>query len=84
MRKGFMPPAKRSAACITGPIDCPRATRSLEAFVFGARAAASAAEAVQRAPAAWDEKLAQKTIERLGLVYENSRSAGVAPITLQN
>ena len=54
-----------------------------EAFVFGARAGSSAAEAAQRAPAAWDEKLAQKTIERLGFVYENSRSDGVAPITLQ-
>jgi succinate dehydrogenase/fumarate reductase flavoprotein subunit len=54
-----------------------------EAFVFGARAGSSAAEAAQRAPAAWDEKLAQKTIERLGFVYENSRSDGAAPITLQ-
>ena len=54
-----------------------------EAFVFGARAGSSAAEAAQRAPAAWDEKLAQKTIERLGFVYENSRSDGIAPITLQ-
>ena len=54
-----------------------------DAFVFGARAGSSAAEAAQRAPAAWDEKLAHKTIERLGFVYENSRSDGIAPITLQ-
>ena len=36
-----------------------------EAFVFGARAGSSAAEAAQRAPAAWDETLAEKTIDRL-------------------
>jgi len=54
-----------------------------EAFVFGARAGSSAAEAAQRAPAAWDEKLAEKTIESLGFVCENSCSDGAAPITLQ-
>jgi aspartate oxidase len=54
-----------------------------EAFVFGARAGSSAAEAAQRAPITWDETLAEKIIETLQSVRENSRSDGAAPITLQ-
>lgn len=54
-----------------------------EAFVFGARAGTSAAEATRRARAEWDEKFADKTIERLKSSCKFSAGSGVAPIALQ-
>jgi succinate dehydrogenase/fumarate reductase flavoprotein subunit len=54
-----------------------------EAFVFGERAGASAADATRRARVEWDEKFADKTIARLKSLREMSAVHGLAPIALQ-
>jgi succinate dehydrogenase/fumarate reductase flavoprotein subunit len=54
-----------------------------EAFVFGARAGSAAAEAAQRSPAHWNEKLADQALSRLKLFASVSNGNGVSPIMLQ-
>src|SRR5690242_13489191 len=54
-----------------------------EAFVFGARAGVSAADATRRARAEWNEKFADETIERLKSSCKFSAGSGVTPIALQ-
>ncbi|MGH7873254.1 MAG: FAD-binding protein [Candidatus Binatia bacterium] len=54
-----------------------------EALVFGARAGMNAAEATKRAPAEWDESVADKAIARLKSLRQLAGGNGVAPIAVQ-
>ena len=54
-----------------------------EAFVFGARAGAAAAEKAKQAAQDWDDRTVRECIERLEGFRRSSNGAGVAPIALQ-
>ena len=54
-----------------------------EAFVFGERAGASAADATAHARAEWHERLADQTIVRLKSLRQTPAENGIAPIVLQ-
>ena len=54
-----------------------------EAFVFGERAGASAADATAHARAEWHDRLADQTIARLKSLRQTPAENGIAPIALQ-
>ena len=54
-----------------------------EAFVFGERAGASAADATAHARAEWHDTLADQTIARLKSLRQTPAENGIAPIALQ-
>jgi succinate dehydrogenase/fumarate reductase flavoprotein subunit len=54
-----------------------------EAFVFGERAGASAADATAHARAEWHERLADQTIVRLKSLRQTPAENGIAPIVVQ-
>ena len=54
-----------------------------EAFVFGARAGASAAEAVKGVSVDWQPKLAEVAVERVRAGLDKRSKAGVTPVALQ-
>ncbi len=54
-----------------------------EAFVFGERAGASAAEATAHARVEWHDTLADQTIARLKSLRQTPAENGIAPIALQ-
>jgi succinate dehydrogenase / fumarate reductase, flavoprotein subunit len=54
-----------------------------EAFVFGERAGASAADATSHARAEWHDTLADQTIARLKSLRQTPAENGIAPIALQ-
>ena len=54
-----------------------------EAFVFGNRAGAGAAETAKQAASEWDEKITNEVIERQNEFRFRSDRQGVAPIVLQ-
>jgi succinate dehydrogenase/fumarate reductase flavoprotein subunit len=55
-----------------------------EAFVFGARAGESAADAAQRAASGWNEKLAADGVQRLERIRGGFQADGRAPVVLQS
>jgi succinate dehydrogenase/fumarate reductase flavoprotein subunit len=54
-----------------------------EAFVFGARAGAAAAESVKGARSEWNDSLTDEALRRLKSFGRDSETNGVAPIALQ-